>query len=169
MKQIVQQASESRAPLIAEVLGWAKTVVTEGNNIVFDTTNAEYFATVKNLLEVNGYHVLDVVKDKKAYTSQTPRLVYQATTADTAQTIGSLIATKLVDVEKCCALLDKAEGVSDLVEIAKENGVSEIPSICSAIIYDRWFRTVRGWIRMGATAKQIQVELDQTFNLTPTK
>src|SRR3989344_1167557 len=78
---------DAKAPLILEILGWAEVATGDEKQIVFDTTNQEYFATVKALLETNGYQVFDVAKDKGKYSNQTPRVVYQSTTADTAQTI----------------------------------------------------------------------------------
>ena len=113
------------------------------------------------LLDDKGYTVLDALDER--VTSDLPRLVYQDTTADTAQSLHSLVEAKQVDPEKCCALLDRASGIVDIKQTGEDLGV-EITHICSAEVYDDWFRRVRQWVRMGYTNEQIQQELDATFS-----
>ncbi|MCA9371531.1 hypothetical protein KC726_01400 [Candidatus Woesebacteria bacterium] len=171
LRQQIEQQHEadiiidSQAPLVEAICSWLKTSLSDDpekeKNVIFDTTNREYFATIKSVLERLGYTVLD--KLDKAASNKIPRLVYQDTTADTAQTVISLIESQLVSPQLCCALLDRSQGLEDLKAIEQETGET-IPSVCSSVVYDKWFRIVRQLVLNGQSKEQIQYILDNQFN-----
>lgn len=70
--------------------------------------------------------------------------------------------TKRVDLDRCCVIVDKAEGVEELNHVVEQSG-HRIELICTATIHDHLLREVRGWARMGYSKAAIQRELDFRF------
>jgi len=103
--------------------------------IVFDTTNATYFANVKRTLGLHGWKVLDrILSDSSAVgakldvRSLLPRLLYFANSQDTVNELRSLVAAGETDPSLACTLLDSHEGATVIVTSA----TLKATYICSA-------------------------------------
>ena len=83
-----------------------------------------------------------------------PCCVYQNQTADTVNTIRSLILSGGVKPKMCCGLLDKASGMEDIEHLSRDLK-NNISYVCSAKIYDDLFKFVRCEIRDGVSNKEI--------------
>lgn len=153
---------DAKAPLILGIKSWLESlnIPTDNQVLIFDTDNQEYFETTKTLMDELGWNVVGRGEADKFKDS--PRLVYFATTTDTAHTVKSLVNSGSVTPEKCCGLFDKIDGVDKVEEFAKEKGI-KIPSVCSAQIYQSWFKAVRTFLRMGMTTNEIQQGIDKIF------
>ncbi len=82
-----------RGSLVTQKNSELLTESAEQKRVIFHTTNKAYFGTVKNLLAVFGYEVLD---SRDTHIGQfekerLPRIVYMETTFDTLNTIHSLV------------------------------------------------------------------------------
>ncbi len=82
-----------RGSLVTQKNSEEFTESAEQKRVIFHTTNKAYFGTVKNLLAVFGYEVLDsrdthIAQFEK---ERLPRIVYMETTFDTLNTIHSLV------------------------------------------------------------------------------
>jgi len=89
--------------------------------------------------------------------------VYDNSTAATVNTMRSLLEKKHVPPYMLCALLDQYEGQGDLNRLTRELGMEtgDVSSICSAVIYDYLFQSVRVLIRQGHSREAIQAFLDE--------
>lgn len=106
--------------------------------------------------------------------AQLPRLVYLSSTSETANAVQSLVRAGVADPARCCAILDKHDGVHMLRALmplatrrkAAAAGEPDRPLVevvdCS-VIYDDLLRQVRVWSRLGHSASEIQHELDTRF------
>lgn len=100
-----------------------------------------------------------------------PRLVYFASTSETANAAQSLIQSGVADPSRCCAILDEHEGVDMLRVFMRAGGGGgwrgssggEIEVVDCSVIYDDLFRQCRVWARLGHSAPEIQAELDARF------
>jgi len=153
---------DAKAPLILGIKSWLDSlgIPTENQTLIFDTDNQEYFGTIKKMMESLDWQV--VGRGQTGEYRDSPRLVYYATTTDTAHTVKSLISSEQVAPEKCCGLFDKVDGVDKIEEFAKEKGIN-IPSVCSAQIYNGWFKAVRMFLRMDMPPQEIQSGIDKIF------
>jgi len=85
---------------------------------------------------------------------------------DTLNSVRLLIQHGIVPPEQCCVLIDRKEGVDGLEEVRNDLNLptsTQLALICSADIYDRLFRLVRGLIRKDVPPEEIQQRLDQLF------
>ena len=104
-----------------------------------------------------------------------PKIIYYKTTAETVNAVYALAKAKEIHAESTCVMVDKMEGAKALhslqsygeggwedkaVKEAVDNGLHVV---CSAVIFDDLLRQVRGWARLGHSAKEIQAELDVRF------
>ena len=129
--------------------------------IYFDTSNREYFETVKKILATKGWQVMDGGWHCSAKYKDVPVIVYDNSTAATVNTVRSLLKKRKVPPKMVCALLDQHEGQADLNRVTKELGCEgEVSSICSAVIYDYMFQSVRLLLRKGYRDAEIQKFFD---------
>ena len=129
--------------------------------IYFDTSNREYFETVKKILATKGWKVMDGGWHCSANYKDVPVIVYDNSTAATVNTVRSLLKKRKVPPKMVCALLDQHEGQADLNRVTKELGCEgEVSSICSAVIYDYMFQSVRLLLRTGYRDEEIQKFFD---------
>ena len=62
------------------------------------------------------------------------------------------------------ALLDKQEGIEQLMKVAVESNLPPLPFVCSSEVYDGLFSLVRSRVRKGHPNDEIQAMLDNTVN-----
>eukprot|EP00939_MAST-03C_sp_MAST-3C-sp1_P001708 g1708.t1 len=162
--------------------------IPNAGQILFDTTSTEYLENVRSIFKVFGVDVLEAeVHDKRRHREkmtggartgvgvveddegavmsidvELPRFIYCSTTAETVNAVKSLVEAGEVDPMRCCVLVDEPEGLDALQDLIRSSEF-RFEVICSALIYDDLFRQVRGWARMGHSAKAIQAELDGRF------
>lgn len=107
---------------------------------------------------------------------QLPRLVYMETTYDTLNTIRALVKASthlfmsglatlpknhlldLIEPGRCCALVDKKEGLEVADEInsgLRKRSDQQVGIICSSVIYDNLFRQIRRLLREGLVPAQV--------------
>ena len=174
---------DCKMPLVKAILAWAEQARANSSNqsrtIVFDTSNADYFATLKRILKRHGWTVVDSTRRVHAGAhaarpaqiyNDVPMLVYHDSTPDTVNTIKSLVGSGACDVNRCCALLDSNEGVQELAELNDElagDAHGQVASVCSAVIYDNLFAFVRRRIRAGDSAAAIQAQVDELVFVDP--
>lgn len=136
--------------------------------IVFDTRNKTYFETMKRLLESRGWLVVDCpVLDREAEINLVPDavwIVYEDSTTNTAHKVRQLVLNGHVEPSRCCALLDKQEGIDQLRKLSEESRLPPLPFVCSSEVYDGLFSLVRKKIREGTPNTVIQATLDATVN-----
>jgi len=150
-----------------------------GNTIVVESDSPERFNALGRVLKPFGYTVMDPVEAEElevaavrprdrdaAPLERLPRLVHCMSTAQTIASVQALVAPRkglrgLVDVRRCCALLDRAESV-DALEDAHDEAhsrhaelveelVERLPAgekpalniVCTAVLYDDLLRQVR--------------------------
>ena len=126
---------DARSPLILAILKWAAAThqkaqaafaasstagqKTLPKKIVFDTTNATYFANVKQTLSLHGWEVVDRPVNRGSSNdtaaeepalANLPRLLYFSNSQDTVNELRSLVVSGMTDVSLTCALLDSYEG-----------------------------------------------------------
>eukprot|EP00948_MAST-09A_sp_MAST-9A-sp1_P003884 g3884.t1 len=166
---------DAKVPLLRAIIEWAEKAITERHGkkhskkrqIFFDTSNVEYFATVKTILGKFGWEVLDGGYTESKHYKDIPVLCYNNSTAETVNTVRTLLKSHKTPPKMVCALLDNYEGQRDLNQLFKELGIKEtekVSSICSAIIYDYVFQSVRLLIRAGFSIEQIQTFLDKELH-----
>jgi len=169
--------------------------------IVFETDSKEYFNALERALQPFGYAVMDpataealeadaasAAASRDATVERLPRLVYCTTTAETTNAVQALVKPRrgrrgMVDANRCCALLDRAESVNRLEDAHDEahnrhqdlqqelldsddvvqQAAGKIHIICTAVLYDDLLRQVRVWARLGHSPAEIQKELDGRF------
>ena len=96
-----------------------------------------------------------------------PRLVYFASTSETANAAQSLIQAGVSDASRCCVIFDEHEGV-DMLRVftsqgggggersaersggAVSGGRGEVEVVDCSVIYDDLFRQCRVWARLPA-------------------
>ena len=165
-RQLADVLLDAQVPLINAIESWAtdssKSIPTgtavvsppliDGKpGLIFDTTNAEYFATVQTWLS-SKWTVLDRYDQRffgpdgtAATAHQFPRLVYEATTHETVHSAQSLLEAGLVTPDKLGVLLDNAKGVEQM----QESGL-KVARVCSSELYDDMFAFVRKMATTGA-------------------
>ena len=113
---------------------------------------------------------------------QLPRLVYLSSTSETANAVQSLVRAGVADPSRCCAILDKHDGVHMLRALMSSQGPGKpaththrraaaagerlrplVHVVDCSVIYDDLLRQVRVWARLGHSAQEIQAELDARF------
>ena len=144
-----------------------------------ESDSPERFNALGRVLKPFGYTVMDPVEAEElevaavrprdrdaAPLERLPRLVHCMSTAQTIASVQALVAPRkglrgLVDVRRCCALLDRAESV-DALEDAHDEAhsrhaelveelVERLPAgekpalniVCTAVLYDDLLRQVR--------------------------
>jgi hypothetical protein len=168
LKEHVQMTNEAdividaTAPLVSDLLKWCYQATKEKGTrkIVFITDSNEYFNTVKKLLGHYGYSILDRSEVLQEDLKKCPILIYQALTFATVNSLYTLLKTKVVDPNSCCAVVEKAEGVTVIENMPHG---SKVHVICSSEIHDDLFREVRIWTRMDFTPTDIQNALDRRY------
>ena len=91
-------------------------------------------------------------------------IVYEETTTNTAHKVRQLVKNGHVDPSRCCALLDKQEGIKQLEKLSEESNLPALPFVCSSDVYDGLFSLVRCHVRAGDSNEAIQRMLDGTVN-----
>lgn len=154
---------DAQAPLIQAIHKWIQGLPSsdEIKHVIFNTNNESYFDTVSAVLSKLGYQVLRWSPTEEL-PSNIPQLVYRDTTADTVETVRTLIDTQKVSSLLCCPLIDRVEGLNKFEEMKTELGekAEGLTSVCSAKLYSDLFKLVRTWVRMGFSKRMIQEELD---------
>ena len=181
---------DAKLPLLRAVEEWAEKALDESSDhapqwrhwdkprghIVFDTGNTTYFKTMKFLLESRGWKVVD----RPAGASNAPAgslwLVYEDSTVNTVHKMRKLLQAKVIsDPSRCCALLDKHEGMNQLRQLSRELQEEEdggkggkdtcplLPFVCSSRLYDSLFAKVRALVRQGKSNEEIQAVLDALY------
>ena len=184
---------DAKAPLLMAVEQWATTTLSTGSGaskgkaggqgwerrgagkkgpIIFDTHNRDYYRTMKSLLESRGWTVRDRPAAGDTSADDAVWLVYENSTVDTVHKMRTLVKNGHVQPGRACALLDKAEGMSQLEALGKEMSLERggeqdglvladpLPFVCSSLIYDDLFALVRRMVRDGHSNKEVQVALD---------
>jgi hypothetical protein len=157
---------DAKLPLLKAIVEWAQERMAKNGTpgikkMFFDTSNREYFETVSKVLAKHGWKVLDGGWHCSKEYSHIPVIVYDNSTAATVNTVRSLLKKRNVPPHMVCALLDQHEGQADLNRVTKELGCEgEVSSICSAVIYDYMFQSVRLLLRKGFRDDEIQRFLD---------
>ena len=180
-EHVVQQDSadvliDAKLPLLKAIVEWAertndrrwgKSAADTKRQIFFDTSNKEYFNTVRNILKAYGWEVLDGSWHESGRYADIPVIVYDNSTAATVNTMRSLLEKRHVPPYMLCALLDQYEGQGDLNRLTRELGIDsgEVSSICSAVVYDYLFQSVRVLVRQGHSREAIQTFLDKEMRL----
>ena len=153
---------DAKLPLLKAIVEWAQERMDKNGTpnvkkLYFDTSNREYFETVSKILATNGWKVLDGGWHCSDDYSNIPVIVYDNSTAATVNTVRSLLKKRKVPPKMVCALLDQHEGQADLNRVTRELGCEgEVSSICSAVIYDYMFQSVRLLLRKGFDNQEIQ-------------
>lgn len=176
-EHVVQQDSadiliDAKLPLLKAIVEWAERTndrrwgaeeADSKRQIFFDTSNREYFNTVRSILSSYGWEVLDGSWHESLRYKDVPVIVYDNSTAATVNTMRSLLEKKDVPPYMLCALLDQYEGQGDLNRLTCELGMEpgDVSSICSAVIYDYLFQSVRVLVRQGYSREAIQTFLDE--------
>jgi hypothetical protein len=174
---------DAKAPLLMAVEQWAATTLSTGSGsnkgtagggegrgrarvgkrgtIVFDTHNRDYYRTMKRLLESRDWTVRDRPAAGDTSADDAVWLVYENSTVDTVHKMRTLVKNGHVQPGRACALLDKAEGMSQLEALGREMDVARpLPFVCSSLIYDDLFALVRRMVRDGHSNKDVQAALD---------
>ena len=157
---------DAKLPLLKAIVEWAQQKMAKNGTpnlkkIYFDTSNREYFVTVQKVLAANGWTVLDGGWHCSEEYQHIPVIVYDNSTAATVNTVRSLLKKRSVPPQMVCALLDQHEGQADLNRVTRELGVEgQVSSICSAVIYDYMFQSVRLLLRKGFGEQEIQQFFD---------
>eukprot|EP00927_Polykrikos_kofoidii_P078227 TRINITY_DN7507_c0_g1_i1.p1 TRINITY_DN7507_c0_g1~~TRINITY_DN7507_c0_g1_i1.p1 ORF type:complete len:531 (+),score=51.14 TRINITY_DN7507_c0_g1_i1:94-1686(+) len=160
---------DTKFPLIQAILTWLNNTehitrkAGKGGKVLFNTTNAAYFASVKAFLGRHGWDVIDFYACEDR--GNLPVIVYQDTTEDTVNIIASLERRGIVRAHHCCAFLDSVDGVAQLQDLSTLLGLQQddLGFVCSALVYDALFERVRGAVRRGMRVSDIQAELDAEF------
>ena len=156
LKAIVEWAERTRN------MRWREQAHSKPKQLYFDTSNREYFRTVKSNLAGFGWEVLDGGYHTAAQYADVPVIVYDNSTAATVNTCRSLLSKMNVPPRMLCALLDQYEGQGDLNRLTRElRCEGQVSSVCSAVIYDYLFQAVRLLVRCGNDEASIQKFLDQ--------
>jgi hypothetical protein len=155
---------DARAPILIQVLRW---VINTGarewhRTLVFATDTPAYFNHLRDLLRPHGFHVVDPLEPSRIVLEYLPYLVYYRTTMATVHQVETLVRQRIVPADRLCALLDHADGVEALDDLARQD--RHVAHICTAETFDDVFRTVRCWVRQGFTASEIQRELHSRFS-----
>lgn len=155
---------DARAPILIQVLRW---VINTGarewhRTLVFATDTPAYFNHLRDLLHPHGFHVVDPLEPSRIVLEHLPYLVYYRTTMATVHQVETLVRQRIVPADRLCALLDHADGVEALDDLARQG--RHVTHICTAETFDDVFRTVRCWVRQGFTASEIQRELHSRFS-----
>jgi Family of unknown function (DUF6739) len=178
--QEVDVLIDTIVPLLSEILIWCDRIAMttkaqytyehgmseqratqESRKIVLHTRSREYFSTMKQILELYDFEVFDRYEKNRFDPFNTPRLIYQHTTAETVSSIDALMSRGLINADRVCVLFDSKGGERELERLCHRYPGATAPySLCSAQIYDDLFRQVRVWTRLGYTPEQIQHELD---------
>jgi len=120
----------------------------------------QQFMRIFNLEIVDGYSALQSSNGKKDVPKDAAAFVLFSTTASTITHTVSLYQMGLMNhVEGVCALVDKVQGADQMAS----EGLSKLEVVCSSVIHDDLFRSVRMWSRMGFSSSLIQEELDFRF------
>jgi hypothetical protein len=135
--------------------------------VLLFTDSAEYFNNLKQFMKIFDFDVEDGFSELKrgAEREEEERgyvagFVLFSTTASTITHTLSLYQLGILNhVDGVCALVDKQQGY-DQLSAEKLEGLSVV---CSSIIHDDLFRSVRIWSRMGFSPNLIQEELDFRF------
>ncbi len=151
---------DARAPLLEALLAWLEPHAERGGEVAFNTHHAGCFELLGAQLGARGYRVVD--SSTLAPEAACPRIVYHRTTADTVHVVRALVRHHGVPAARVCALIDRAEGLEAVAELADEIG-SPVAAICSAGIYDALLRDVRERVLADETDDAIQAWLDARF------
>ncbi len=142
---------DTRSPLVERLHIW----LGDRKEVVFDTTNQEYFDTIQKLLGERGIRVYD--QDDPDIPPKTRRIVYENLTATTLKTAEEIVKHEGLAKEDVLAFTDTQEGHLS----AEKEGITDI---CSALVYDAEIEYVMTLIKQGLKPQQIQEVLDARWD-----
>jgi hypothetical protein len=180
---------DSLQPVLAELLAFANSAWARNEHppdrkktLVFDTVDQEAFGEMQTQMGRHGWKVIDRPKkghelgqsilenEDVPWVVYTSRVVYTSgSTTNTINTIKSMLGAGMVKPDMVCALLENEDGLQKMNALGELYGC-QIPSVCSAIIYDALFAEVRQLARRSmATTKtalkaEIQGYMDDHYN-----
>ena len=168
-KKVIDKVADKVADAADKVADAAEKIVLGETDspkpvIVLETSSEVYYDTLSRLLSENGIDTIDVTEyvspasQKQERGRKTlPRLIMHERTEETVNAVRALASSGSVDPKQCCAVVDKKLGLDAL------EGYERMEVICSAIIHDDIFRSVRLWTRMGYSSSDIQAALDGEY------
>jgi hypothetical protein len=168
LKEYVQLTKEAdilidaTAPIVADLIKWCFNITKQKGTrkIVFITESTRYFKTLKDMLSLYGYLIVDRAEVEFEELKSHIILCYERTTFATVNSIYTLLKVNAIDASSCCAIVEKSEGVS-LIESMPDG--EKVYTICSSKIHDDLFREVRVWTRMDFSPSEIQKTLDRRY------
>ena len=175
---------DSHAPIWQKIVRWWRSKIRddgEADLLCFETSDAEYFRTVRDTMgfydvsvvdqaSIHGLKAVEVEGTKKHRSTSwmhdreidVPLLIYYPSTSETVNATFSLLENNEVDPSNLCVIVDQYWAVRELEKLKDEAG--DFMVICTAVIYDDLFRQVRQWGRMGFSGGEIQSGLDERYS-----
>lgn len=168
---------DARSPLILAILKWAAAAHQKAQaafaasstggertlprKIVFDTTNATYFANVKQTLSLHGWEVVDRPVNRASTNSTAaeeplanlPRLLYFSNSQDTVNELRSLVVSGMTDVSLTCTLLDSYEGACHTAQVCVNHHPTSLES-ADTFMYARQDLQLWNHLAVGESAAQ---------------
>eukprot|EP01063_Lacrimia_lanifica_P015969 TRINITY_DN22607_c0_g1_i1.p1 TRINITY_DN22607_c0_g1~~TRINITY_DN22607_c0_g1_i1.p1 ORF type:complete len:526 (+),score=132.20 TRINITY_DN22607_c0_g1_i1:67-1644(+) len=146
---------DAKRPLLAEIKRWVESCRADASTpVVFDTPNPRYFRSVKTQLERHGITVMDRCDPEAS--PGLPHLVYHNTTPETVNAALSLIHAEISATGRLCVLLDHPDGLADM----RDQGLTDVPYVCSSEVFDRKFAQVRNLLAQDVPSAEVQAMLD---------
>lgn len=143
---------DTRAPLIERLVAW----LDGRQDVVFDTTNREYFETVKAML---GQHAISVHDQMDPHPANTPHFVYEEVTAETVKRAEEIVYAKEIGRDSVLAITDTVDGH----DYAKREGIQDI---CTALVYDQEVENVISLLKKGNSPSEVQAWLDYRWTFS---
>jgi hypothetical protein len=171
LKEYVQLTKEAdilidaTAPIVADLIKWCFNITKQKGTrkIVFITESTRYFKTLKEMLSLYGYNIVDRADVDFEDLKNHIILFYERTTFATVNSIYTLLKVNAIDPNSCCAIVEKSEGVTLIENMATKEPKGQVFTICSSKIHDDLFREVRVWTRMDFSPSEIQKTLDRRY------
>ncbi|KAJ3044089.1 hypothetical protein HDV00_003193 [Rhizophlyctis rosea] len=151
---------DSKLPIVSEIVSWCdKTANPEYLNrkVIFETDSQEYYHNCREILQIYGFTVIDIVDVKPEEAAGLPRLIYYRRTASTVNAFRAAVESEHIDPGHLCVVIDTKEGLDTIRQLHPDK---QVHIVCSSDIYDTLLRQIRTWCRMGYTPEEIQREID---------
>ena len=159
---------DARACVLHSMLKWLSERVSSDNSkklVALDTHSRAWFLSIQAELAKYGYTVIDP-RDKKvpfACRQLSPLLVYERSSADTVETVKSVVRSGLVkDASQICGLFPLHDGLEEMDALmsALPTGSGKVGCVCASDIHYRAFEWVRNQVLQGNSPSDIQNQLD---------
>lgn len=153
--------------------------------LCFETSDPEYFVTVRKTFGMMGVAVVDQAEahglkavespeGKRKHRStewvseemiDIPVLLYYPSTSETVNAAWSLLENKEALASNVCVIVDQFWAVEELAKLKRTLNLANdsLEVICTPQVYDDLFRQVRQWARMGFEGEEIQRGLDAKY------